>query len=312
MARDAWPPAPAFSAATISAADAKRSAGDLRRHRSTTAATPGGIWRTRSAIGRASLSSTRATRPIGVGASNGCAPRGVFVEHHAVREDVGPRVGGLSVQLLGRHVRGRADTTPGCVATSALPPADRARSTRARPKSSTLSRPSPVAHDVLGLEVAVRDAVRVRAARALRPAREPSRQSRPRVGRCAAAISSRRVCPSMNSAAMNRCAAELFERVDRADARMGQRRPRPAPRAGGDRAARDRRVKCGGSALSATVAAEPGVGRQVDAAHAAAADLARRSCTGRPTVPGVSSACFFVEQLRPCSAQRLGQKRPRL
>src|SRR5262249_59710243 len=72
--RTALAPDALSSAPTISAADPNRSAGDFLRHRATTSATPLDRSGQRSASGRASLSSTRATTASGDAPSNGWAP----------------------------------------------------------------------------------------------------------------------------------------------------------------------------------------------------------------------------------------------
>jgi hypothetical protein len=49
---------------------------------------------------------------VGVGAVEGQAPGGEDVEHGARGEDVGARVDVRALDLLGRHVRGRAEHLP--------------------------------------------------------------------------------------------------------------------------------------------------------------------------------------------------------
>ena len=90
-----------------------------------------------------------------------------LVEHAAEREDVGAVSDRLAAHLLRRHVADRAEHVPGvggaavggrvgCCAGAAAPVSC------ARPKSRIFTRPSLRDEDVLGLEVAVHDALVVR------------------------------------------------------------------------------------------------------------------------------------------------------
>ena len=134
------------------------------------------------------------------------------------------------------------------------------------------------------------DAVRVRARERRRQLARRARPRRPTTAAPPCAISSRSVRPSMNSRRDVQLAVDFFERVDGADAGMRERR-------GGARFAaqplalgRRRATSCGASALSATVAPEPRVRREIDASHSAAARARARSCRCPPCAPAASAS----------------------
>ena len=96
-------------------------------------------------------------------------------QHHRYREEVRALVHGVPEELFRRHVPSVPMTTP----TAVSDPVSRSSAWNlTRPRSSSLTaRPpaSPLAHDVVGLEIAVNDPVRVRGADAVEDLIEPFR-----------------------------------------------------------------------------------------------------------------------------------------
>ena len=127
----------------------------------------------RAAIGRASLSSTRATVASVVEPTKWVHAARVLVEQHAEGEHVGARVDRLPVDLLGRHVRRRANQHARLRRDAWPAPIRSGASMRASPKSRIFSRPSIGAHHVVGLQIPVDDAAARARWRAPRPDRGP-------------------------------------------------------------------------------------------------------------------------------------------
>ena len=126
------------------------------------------------------------------------APGVELVQHDADRVDVGAVVDGRAAALLGRHVVRRADRRAASGSSSRSPDA----SSLAMPKSSSLTNGRPrvgVTTDVLGLEIAVDDALGVRGVERVADLRRGSTASRRReqVARAPGARAS--VMPSRSS-----------------------------------------------------------------------------------------------------------------
>ena len=192
-----------------------------------------------------------------------------FPRDHAKGEEVGARVRRASAQLLRRHVAGCSRRRP------------RFRQSRDRGEARVadscesevedLDVPVCAPDDVLRLEISVDDAARVRSAEAggdlderwdeaVRCCRGPRSSSSRSVSpwtSSEAMNSSPSISSSANTVAMDSC-------VNAAAARAS---------CAADRDAGDRACTPAGSALSATVRAEPLIARGVDDAHAAAADF---------------------------------------
>ena len=131
----------------------------------------------------------------------------------------------LAAHLLGRHVAGRADRPTRCASACA-----RRCVSRAMPKSSTLSRSIVAARQeqVLGLDVAVDDAARVRVA----PAPRPRRAERDRLGDRDAACDRAASPGPRPRATPSRCSARPSRR----------RRGRRSGRSPGGQPGQDRRL----------------------------------------------------------------------
>ena len=169
------------SAPTSSIAEAKRSAGALRMQRAITATSGAGTSGHRAPSGLGSLPSTRATVASSVAGRERVHAARELVEQHAEREDVDARVGRLAVDLLGRHVGRRADDDAGAGRErrrrrADAPPPGRGVPLRGSivpdgavvddPREAEVENLQPAVarpHHVLGLEVAMHDAARVRA-----------------------------------------------------------------------------------------------------------------------------------------------------
>ena len=194
----------------------------------------------------------------------------VLVHQHAERKDVGPGIDLLAVQLLGRHVRRRADDR-----TRLRHAGERGLALRLDAGEAEVEHLEPTigaAHDVLRLEVAMGDAGRMRAGDRLR---ELSRRRQDLgAGRAHAArhlLAQRAAFDELRGDVG--FAVDLVERVDGADAGMGQR---PGGARFSAQAIALRRIadQARWQRLERDGPAEPGVDRPVHATHAAAADLA--------------------------------------
>ncbi len=194
----------------------------------------------------------------------------VFVEHHTECEQIGANVHRFVVQLFGRHVRGRPDegTRRGDAREiAAVVVSIDQRQTEVEDLQPARAR----AHHVFGLEIAVRDSPRVRRGK-----------TGGQFTRGVDQFASRRANPAPDLLAQrvtvdvlrrnHHIVADLLERVDRADARMGERSrgARFAPQA-----LTLRRVahQVGWQHFQRDLATEPRVSGQIHASHAAAADL---------------------------------------
>ena len=189
----------ARSAWSSSWPEANRPAGDPLRQVRMIASSPGG------SIGRESggSSETQTLEERGrIAAAEGMRSRRQLVGHHAEREDVDARVDRLRRAAArapcSRACRDACRSASGRPAPPASPP-----TMRAMPKSTTFRRPSCAAQHVLGLEIAVHDALAMRRVERLGDLQSAMSRSRSRrSGRPPSAA--RSVEPRTSSLAMNR------------------------------------------------------------------------------------------------------------
>ena len=175
-------------------------------------------------------------------------------------------------QLLGRHVARRADEGAD-LRQAALGRRTPAGSRRATPKSRMRGRPASSRTHVLGLEVAVDDAGRVRRGQRARELDAGVEQPRHR-HRATLDLVAQRL--ALDGTPTRGTRARRSPRARRRWRCRGARAPpRPAPRAAAARGAARRATKAGASTLSATRRPRRVSFGEVDDPHPAAADLAR-------------------------------------
>ena len=194
-----------------------------------------------------------------------------LVSDHAERPEIGSRVRRFAFRLLGRHVRGRADSAAGvrvnCVEVSPI-------SIFAMPKSSTFTWSARGEHQIRRLEVAMDDAGGVRGGQCIGDLGQDTRgvSDRQRTAR----QSSRERLSVVVRHGDERLAAGLAHLVDSRDVRVIERArgPRLAQEAGGGFG-----IAAGGGRqeLQRDLASQVEIFGEIDRPHPACSDVAQDS-----------------------------------